>query len=96
MHQLRRGQCAAFRLARVARAAIPPTEGHVRLRDAHAWAQQPQQGIEKFAAVVIPTAGEFDALAQLYAEAGSEVSRSDIAKPADADPDTKPRAKRKE
>lgn len=65
-------------LARAARAAIPHTEGHVRLRDAHAWAQQPAQGIEKFDSVVIPTGEAFDALAGLYADAGTEVKRDDL------------------
>lgn len=65
-------------LARAARAAIPHTEGHVRLRDAHAWAQQPAQGIEKFDSVVIPTGEAFDDLAGLYADAGTEVFRDDL------------------
>lgn len=64
--------------ARAVRAAIPASEGHVRMRDAHAWAQQPQQGIEQFDSVLIPTAADFDALAELYANAGAEVFREDL------------------
>jgi len=84
----------ADRLARDARALIPPKDGHVRLRDARSWLQQPAQGIESFSSVVIPTATDFDALSDLYTKAGADVSRSDL----DADHQTKPKpgAKRKE
>lgn len=65
--------------ARAARAALPPTVGHIRLRDAHAWAQLPEQGIERFAAAVIPAGEAFDELAQAYVDSGAEVLRGEPA-----------------
>jgi len=84
-------------LVRASRAAIPPSAGHVRTRDADAWLQQPQQGIEKFDAVVIPEGEQYDALAEAYASAdahvvrgGPEASARWLEKPVDEGPPPPP------